>query len=151
MERHREGGYAINGRSLQEGTVIEFRGRNEGQLRGRIRETIQLGLEEELEQTLGCERNVRSGQRKGYCNGHKGRRVTTSSWVQELEFPRGRILEEQGGTRVRPDYARHTQEVDEAILSSPPTARRPGASTGACWPSGPSWLPQRPADSRRRA
>lgn len=90
-------------------------------LRTRVREAIEITLEEELAAALGCGRYERSGERAGYRNGSNRRVVTTSLGARELEIPRGRVLGEDGSSTefrsaLLPRYQRRTREVDEAIL-----------------------------------
>lgn len=101
--------------------VIQFRRDIDRLLRDRARRAIEIVLEEELEQALGCTRYDRSEARRGYRNGAIERRVTTESGLQRLRIPRGRIDREDGATEefrseVLPRYARRTRRVDEAVL-----------------------------------
>ncbi len=89
----------------------------------RIREAIQITVQEELAEALGCEAYERSHERRGYRNGTQRRRVTTANGLQELDVPRGRLIDEDGNSRefrsaILPRYARRTLEVDEAILGA---------------------------------
>jgi transposase-like protein len=90
-------------------------------IRNRVRETIELVLQEELEEALGAACRERTEQRAGYRNGSIERRVLTEHGPQELTIPRGRIHED-GGTssewrsKVLPRWQRRTKRVDEAIL-----------------------------------
>lgn len=107
---------------IQENQVVEFRSDIERRLREQVREAIEVVLEEELEDALGCSRYQRVKERGGYRNGSERRTVTTACGERELQIPRGRLFEEKGGTRefrsrLLPRYARRTREVDEAILS----------------------------------
>ncbi len=107
-----------------EGTgLVEFRQDVQALLRTRIREAIQMTLDEELTEALGCDRYERNGQRRGYRNGSQRRRVTTAQGLQELDIPRGRIVGQDGSTRefrsaILPRYARRARQVDEAILGA---------------------------------
>ena len=90
-------------------------------LRARIRETIELVLDEELEAALGAARSERTGSRSGYRNGSITRSVLTEHGPQRLTIPRGRLFAEDGSTTEwRSDlvdrYARRTKKVDEAIV-----------------------------------
>ena len=83
-----------------EGTgLVEFRQDVQALLRTRIREAIQITLDEELTEALGCDRYERNGQRRGYRNGSQKRRVTTAQGLQALDIPRGRIVGQDGNTR----------------------------------------------------
>lgn len=101
--------------------VVQFRRDFQRELRGRIREAIQVTLGEELHAALGCEAYERSAHRKGERNGTVTRTITTREGLQTLEVPRGRLYNEDGSTQefhseILPRYARRTREVDEAIL-----------------------------------
>lgn len=101
--------------------VLEFRRDFQRELRGRIREAIQVILGEELDAALGCERHERCEGRRGYRNGTQRREITTANGLQALDIPRGRLWNDDGTTtefqgEVLPRYARRTREVDEAIL-----------------------------------
>ena len=90
-------------------------------LRNRVREAIELVLEEELEAALGAARSQRTESRSGYRNGSISRAVLTEHGPQQLTIPRGRLLADGGSsTEWRSDlldrYARRTKKVDEAIL-----------------------------------
>jgi len=89
----------------------------------RIREAIQMVLEEELDEALGCGRYERGGSRLGYRHGWVERRVTTPNGPETLEVPRGRLVGADGKSRefrskILPRYARRCLEVDEAILGA---------------------------------
>ena len=101
--------------------VIQFRRDIDRLLRDRARRAIEIVLEEELEEALGCTRYDRSQARRGYRNGAIERRVTTESGLQQLRVPRGRVRREDGTSsefrsEVLPRYARRTRRVDEAVL-----------------------------------
>jgi|TARA_B100000315_G_scaffold79084_1_gene72400 transposase-like protein len=109
--------------STQEVTGLDFRKEVQALMRARIREAIQITVEEELAGALGCEAYERSQERRGYRNGTQRRRVTTANGLQELDVPRGRLIDEDGNSRefrseIVPRYARRTLEVDEAILGA---------------------------------
>jgi transposase-like protein len=92
-------------------------------LRTRVREAIEVVLEEELTEALGCGRYERSGERSGYRNGTQQRTITTAYGARELEIPRGRVLSEDGSSAefrsaLLPRYQRRSAEVDEAILGT---------------------------------
>ncbi|MCP3999153.1 MAG: IS256 family transposase [bacterium] len=103
--------------------VIAFRRDIDTQLRTRIREAIQVVLEEELDEALGCSRYRREDSRKGYRHGTVQRRITTPNGPQTLEVPRGRLVDAEGKStefrsQLLPRYARRCREVDEAILGA---------------------------------
>ena len=107
----------------QEAEAARFRQDIRSLLRLRVREAIEITLEEELAEALGCGRYERSGERRGYRNGKQRRLITTAYGPKELEIPRGRVVLEDGtSTEFRsaivPRYQRRSREVDEAILGA---------------------------------
>ncbi len=104
-----------------EGEVVQFRRDFQALVRSRVRDAIQVVLEEELAEALGCGSYERSSGRQGYRNGTVSRPITTTNGLQEFEVPRGRLFNEDGSSTefqssVLPRYARRTAEVDEAVL-----------------------------------
>jgi len=104
-----------------ESEVARFRRDIDQALRERIRQAIQVVLDEELSEALGCDRHDRTERRLGYRNGSVERHVTTETGTQRLDVPRGRIDAGDGTStefrsEVLPRYARRTRRVDEAIL-----------------------------------
>ena len=104
------------------GDVVRFRQDIEARRRGRIRETIEALIVEELDAVLGCSRHERTDERRGYRNGVETRRITTQAGTREIAVPRGRVLREDGSTEefrseLLPRYARRTLAIDEAILA----------------------------------
>jgi putative transposase len=94
----------------------------EARMRTRIRETIALVVEEELEAALGAAPSARIGEtRQGYRHGTRERTLTTSLGPTSIAMPRARIRPSSGTTTewrsqtVR-RYQRRTTRVDEAIL-----------------------------------
>ncbi len=93
-------------------------------LRKRVLEAIEVVLEEEVNQALGCCSYERAEDRRGYRNGAETRRVTTSVGTRELRVPRARVRDEETGettefrSELLPRYARRTREVDEALLGT---------------------------------
>ncbi len=91
-------------------------------MRERIRGTIELIVEEELEEALGAPRSQRVGAgRVGYRHGQRERTLTTSLGPTTIAMPRARIAGEDGRQRewrsqIIPRYQRRTERVDEAIL-----------------------------------
>lgn len=109
--------------STVEAEVVQFHRDIQERLKGRVREAIELVLEEELTEALGSDRYERKATRRGYRNGKERREVTTANGAQELRVPRGRVAQEDGSTKefrsqVLPRYGRRTREVDEAILGA---------------------------------
>lgn len=107
----------------QEAEVARFRQDIRSLLRTRVREAIEVALDEELSEALGCDRYERSEERLGYRNGTQQRTITTAYGVRELEIPRGRVRSEDGSSEefrsaLLPRYQRRSAEVDEAILGT---------------------------------
>ena len=91
-------------------------------MRERIRGTIEIIVEEELEEALGAASSERVGEKRaGYRHGHRARTLSTSLGATTIAMPRARI---EGADRQRhewrsqivPRYQRRTERVDEAIL-----------------------------------
>jgi len=106
-----------------EAEAARFRQDIHSRIEDSVREAIEIVLEEELAEALGCGAYERSGERRGYRHGKQRRRITTRHGSKELAIPRGRILDEDGQSRefrsqVLPRYQRRTEEVDEAILGT---------------------------------
>ncbi len=109
--------------TMGEADVIRLRQNIQDLLRRRVLEAVQTVLEEELSEVLGTSRYERSDERRGYRNGHETRRITTGLGTQDLQVPRGRIVEDDGSTQefrseIVPRYQRRTREVNEAILGA---------------------------------
>jgi transposase-like protein len=99
------------------------RGAQETAIRAKIREAIELTIEEELEEMLGTKAYGRSAERRGYRNGSQERPLVTEHGSMTLTVPRARVEREDGTTgewhsEVVPRYARRTHRVDEAILGA---------------------------------
>ena len=105
-------------------SVSEYREFIELRLRKRVLEAIEVVIDEELDQALGCRAYERSEERRGYRNGTETRRVTTAVGTRELRVPRARVRDEETGETKEfrsdflPRYQRRTREVDEAILAT---------------------------------
>ena len=84
--------------STEEVPVVEFRSAIQELLRSRIQEAIQITLEEELTEALGCGPYERKGSRRGYRHGTYRRQITTAQGPQELQVPRGRLVRANGST-----------------------------------------------------
>ena len=110
--------------TISKESVSEYREFVQLRLRKRILEAIEVVLEEEVNQALGCGSYERAEDRRGYRNGAETRRVTTSVGTRELRVPRARVRDEETGettefrSELLPRYARRTREVDEAILGT---------------------------------
>ncbi len=107
----------------QEAEAARFRQDIRSQLQSRVRDAIEIVLEEELAAALGCGSYERSSERRGYRHDKQRRTVTTRHGLEEFDIPRGRIIEDEGGSRefrseILPRYQRRTEEVDEAILGA---------------------------------
>ena len=101
--------------------VIQLRKDIRSALHRRLREAVEIVLEEELSSALGSGWYERSEGRRGYRNGSERRQITTSAGSQTLQVPRGRLVAPDGTqaefrSEILPRYARRTKEVDEAIL-----------------------------------
>jgi putative transposase len=93
----------------------------EREIRERIRTTIELIVEEELEGMLGAKPSERVGAvRHGYRHGHRERTLTTSLGATTIAMPRARLQGADGSrewqSRTVRRYERRTKRVDEAIL-----------------------------------
>lgn len=102
--------------------IAQFRRDIRSLLGERVRDAIEVVLEEELAAAVGSGWYERSERRRGYRNGTQERLVTTALGAQKLRIPRARVRQQDGTTgefrsQVLPRYARRTQEVDDAILS----------------------------------
>lgn len=94
----------------------------EAKIRGRIREVIEVCLEEELDAALGAGRHERVEGRRGYRHGTKPvRTVVTSFGETEIVQPRGRLKTTEGYEEFEGQllerYQRRTKDVDGAILN----------------------------------
>ena len=91
-------------------------------MRERIRGTIEIIVEQELEEALGAASSERVGaERAGYRHGHRARTLSTSLGASSIAMPRARIEGPDGQRRewrsqIIPRYQRRTERVDEAIL-----------------------------------
>lgn len=105
-------------------SVSEYREFIELRLRKRVLEAIEVVLDEEVDQAIGCRAYERTEQRRGYHNGVESRRVTTAMGTREIQVPRARLRDEETGetkefrSELVPRYQRRTREVDEAILAT---------------------------------
>jgi transposase-like protein len=91
-------------------------------MRERIRGTIEIIVEQELQEAIGAASSERVGEhRAGYRQGHRARTLSTSLGATTIGMPRARIKGEGGQrqewrSRIIPRYQRRTERVDEAIL-----------------------------------
>ena len=70
--------------TISKESVSEYREFVQLRLRKRVLEAIEVVLEEEVDQALGCRSYERAEDRRGYRNGAETRRVTTSVGTREL-------------------------------------------------------------------
>jgi putative transposase len=103
---------------VQEGSLREGL---EAAIRERVREVIELILEEEVDAALGAGRSQRVAERCGYRHGRKPRRLTLRTGAVQLEVPRGRLVTPDGGERewhsqLVPRYRRSSPEVEQSVL-----------------------------------
>ena len=85
--------------TISKESVSEYREFVQLRLRKRVLEAIEVVLEEEVDQALGCRSYERAEDRCGYRNGAETRRVTTSVGTRELRVPRARVRDR--GRRAR--------------------------------------------------
>ena len=83
--------------TISKESVSEYREFVQLRLRKRVLEAIEVVLEEEVDQALGCRSYERAEDRRGYRNGAETRRVTTSVGTRELRVPRARVRDEETG------------------------------------------------------
>jgi putative transposase len=94
----------------------------ETMIRERIRATIEMLIDEELEAALGAAKSQRIGvARSGYRHGSRPRQLTTSLGRTTIAMPRARLIDQDASSRewrsrMIPRYQRRTERVDEAIL-----------------------------------
>jgi transposase-like protein len=93
----------------------------EAAIRERVREVIELILEEEVDAALGAGRSQRVAERCGYRHGRKPRRLTLRTGAVHLEVPRGRLVTPDGSERewhsqFVPRYRRSSAEVEQSVL-----------------------------------
>jgi transposase-like protein len=77
--------------SLREGLEVA--------IRERVREIIEMVLEEEVEAALGASRSQRVAGRNGYRHGRKSRRLTLRTGTMQMEVPRARMVGADGHER----------------------------------------------------
>jgi len=102
----------------QEGSLREGL---EATIRERVRGIIEMVLQEEVEAALGAARSQRLAERAGYRHGSKPRRLTLRSGTVQLDVPRARLADADGGERewhsqLLPRYRRSSQEVEQSVL-----------------------------------
>ena len=103
---------------IQEGSLREGL---EAAIRERVREIIEMVLEEEVESTLGASRHQRVAERSGYRHGRKSRRLTLRTGTVRVGVPRARLVDAAGSERewqsqLVPRYRRSSPEVEQSVL-----------------------------------
>jgi len=103
---------------IQEGSLREGL---EAAIRERVREIIEMVLEEEVESTLGASRHQRVAERSGYRHGRKSRRLTLRTGTVRVGVPRARLVDAEGSERewqsqLVPRYRRSSAEVEQSVL-----------------------------------
>jgi transposase-like protein len=74
----------------QEGSLREGL---EAAIRERVRELIEMVLEQEVESALGASRHQRVAERSGYRHGRKSRRLTLRTGTVHVGVPRARLVD----------------------------------------------------------
>src|SRR5437660_3153119 len=87
----------------------------------RVREIIEMVLQEEVEAALGARRSQRVAERSGYRHGRKSRQLTLRAGTVGLEAPRARLVDAEGSERewqsqLVPRYRRSSPEVEQSVL-----------------------------------
>jgi len=93
----------------------------EAAIRERVREIIEMVLQEEVETALGARRSQRVAERAGYRHGSKQRKLTLRTGTVQLDVPRARLAEADGSERewqsqLVPRYRRSSREVEQSVL-----------------------------------
>lgn len=109
--------------TTRKGEVVGFRVDVRELIRRRVRDAIEVVLQEELGAALGSQPYERTPARHGYRNGIEERKITTEAGTRVIGVPRGRIQDTDGATRefrsqILPRYARRARHVDETILGA---------------------------------
>src|SRR6202166_2063312 len=107
--------------AVEEGQEGSLREGLEAAIRERVREVIELILEEEVEAALGAGRSQRVAERCGYRHGRKPRRLTLRTGAVQLAVPRARLVTPDGSERewhsqLVPRYRRSSAEVEQSVL-----------------------------------
>jgi len=96
----------------------------EDELRRKVRDWIEVMVNEELEIALGIGRYERGDGRKGYRKGKRERGFTTRSGNHKIMFPRGAYFEpgpdgkKEFSSELIPRYARRSEAVEDALVKS---------------------------------
>jgi len=101
----------------QEGSLREGL---EAAIRERVREIIEMVLQEEVAAALDAPRSGRVAERAGYRHGSKQRKLTLRTGRIDLDVPRARLAEADGGERewqsqLVPRYRRSSWEVEQSV------------------------------------
>ena len=88
----------------------------EAAIRDRVREIIEMVLQEEVEAALGAGRSQRVAERVGYRHGRKSRRLTLRTGTMQMQVPRARLVEREGGESELPCPACGTMISGDAIM-----------------------------------
>jgi putative transposase len=107
--------------AMEVGQESSLREGLEATIRERVREIIEMVLQEEVETALGAGRSQRVAERAGYRHGWKPRNLTLRTGTVQLEVPRARLVEADGGERewqsqLVPRYRRSSREVEQSVL-----------------------------------
>jgi len=88
-----------------------------------VREAVEAAIDEELNKALGADlyQRVGAGQRYGYRNGRRQRKLCGPTGNLALRIPRATLFDDGGGKRewsskMLPRYERRLPEVNQAIL-----------------------------------
>ena len=103
-----------SGRGQVQHTLDEF-------LRARVRELIEVVLQEEVTATLGRTRSARQADLHGYRHGSRARALTLAAGTVEITVPRARLQHPDGTwtewqSAVLPRYRRVSAAVEEAVV-----------------------------------
>src|ERR1700692_5115697 len=82
--------------AMEVGQECSLREGVEATIRERVREIIEMVLQEEVEAALGAGRSQRVVERVGYRHGSKQRKLTLRTGTVQLEVPRARLAGGQG-------------------------------------------------------
>jgi transposase-like protein len=118
-----EEGYAMEKSTTPAAEAVGFKFDVRELIRQRVRDAIEVVLQEELSVVLGSEPYERNTTRRGYRNGIEERQITTEAGTRAVHVPRARIEDVDGNTKefrsqILPRYARRARYVDEAILGA---------------------------------
>jgi putative transposase len=106
--------------AMEVGQECSLREGLEATIRERMREIIEMVLQEEVEAALGAG-SQRVVERVGYRHGSKQRKLTLRTGTVQLAVPRARLAEADGSERewqsqLVPRYRRSSREVEQSVL-----------------------------------